>query len=111
MATPAVDIQILDDGTGLCTVTFVDKKGNSIPQPVGSTLAFTSSDTVNAPVVANPDGVTAIVTPAGALVTGVTITATLTLADGVTTFSSAVAVDVVSDPNQPGGIALAVAEQ
>lgn len=107
MATPAVDIQILDDGTGLCTVSFLDAKGNGIPQPSGSTVAFTSSDTVNAPV----DPTSGVITPAGPLATGVTITATATLADGTTTFSDSKLVDVVSDPSKPGGISLAVAEQ
>ena len=109
MATAPIDIQILDDGTGLCTVTFLDAKKNPIPQPAGSSLAFTSSDTINAPVTANTDGVSATVTPSGALVTGVTITATLTLIDGTTTYSASEAVDVVADPSQPGGIALAIA--
>ncbi len=105
--SPSIDVQILDDGTGLASVSFVDPKGNSIPAPAGSTVAFTSSDS-NVVVTANTDGLSASIAPAGPLVNDVVITATATLADGVTTFTDSKQIDVIADAAKPAGISLAV---
>jgi hypothetical protein len=72
-----------------------DAAGSAVPVPAGATVVFTSDSPTIVAVTANADGVSAVakgVAPGSA-----NITAVLTLADGVTTFTSpALAVSVIS---------------
>jgi late competence protein required for DNA uptake (superfamily II DNA/RNA helicase) len=102
-----MDIQILDDGTALASITFKDAKGNAIAAPAGASVSYQTSDP-NVSVAANSDGMTATLTPTGTLVTGVTVTAVATLADGKTQFTDTALVDVVGDAAKPNGISLAI---
>jgi len=96
MATqqPVVGVKI--GATGTFQETYTDPSGNPITLPTGITPTWTSSDTVNAPVVASADGTTATVTvpttaPTTLVGTTFLLNITATLADG-TVVNGAVAV-------------------
>lgn len=112
----ALDFQLLDNGTAVATVSFVDTLGEptTLSSVSTATTAFTSSDP-EVSVTANPDGLTAViaavVSPGQPLSTGVTITAvtTITNSDGSTApgpFTSTDQVDVVA--GGPAGTSIAI---
>ena len=92
-----VDFQLLDNGTATATITgALDAAGNTVPVPAGTTVPVWTSSNPAITVVAAADGMSAKLTPA-AIATGVIITATATLADGVTVLSgSGNPIDVVA---------------
>ena len=91
-----VDFQLLDNGTATATLTPVDAAGNPTPMQTGTTVPVWTSSNPAITVVAAADGMSATLTPTG-LATGVIITATATLADGVTTITgSGNPIDVVA---------------
>jgi hypothetical protein len=100
-------ITIKDDGTGLATVEWLDTAKNQIPAPAGSTTLVTSAD-ANVLVSPTADGnpLTFDVKPAGPLTAGAVLNCTGTLSDGTTSFTDSGSVDVVSDPDSPGGVSL-----
>jgi hypothetical protein len=112
----SLGFQLLDNGTALATVSFVDSLGEPTTAPTGSTSAsvFTSSDP-EVSVTANPDGLTAavaaVVSPGAPLSQNVTVTAvtTITNSDGSTIgpFTSTDQVNVVS--GGPAGTSIAIA--
>lgn len=107
MGSPAINFELLDDGTALATLLTVDPKGNVIPFPTGASLPVWASSDPNVSVAAAEDGMTATVTDGGALTTGAVITVTSTLADGTTTISGTGLVDVVADAAKPSGFKIA----
>jgi hypothetical protein len=111
-----VDFQLLDNGTATATLTPVDAAGNPTSMPAlqagqagapgASVPAWTSSNPAIT-VAAAADGLSATLTPTS-LATGVIITATATLADGVTVLTgSGNPIDVVAGT----ATAFAIAEQ
>jgi hypothetical protein len=82
---PVVGIKIGATGTFLATP--VDAQGNVVTLPAGIVPTWTSTDTLNAPVVAATDGLTATdtvpsTTSAALVGTNFTLSVTATLADG-----------------------------
>lgn len=111
-----VDFQLLDNGTAKATLTPIDAAGNPTSMPAlqagqagapgASVPAWTSSNPAIT-VAAAADGLSATLTPTS-LATGVIITATATLADGVTVLTgSGNPIDVVAGT----ATAFAIAEQ
>lgn len=94
----ALDFQLLDNGSATATLTPVDAVGNAASLPAGASVpAWTSSDPAVA-VSAAPDGMSATLTPSGALATGVIISASSTLADGTVIKGDGTPIDVVAGP-------------
>jgi hypothetical protein len=109
MGSPAINFQLLDDGSASATLTTLDPKGNAIPFPAGASIPVWASSDPNVTVAAATDGQSATITDSGTLVTGVVITATATLADGTTTISGTGVIDVVADASKPTGFKVAFA--
>lgn len=102
-----VDFQLLDNGTATATLTPVDAAGNPTSMPSGAGVPVWTSSNPAITVAPAADGMSATLTPT-ALATSVTISATSTLADGVTTISgSGNPIDVVAGT----ATAFAIAEQ
>ena len=100
------DLQIIRGGKGVKIVASpVNAEGATIPLPAGETLAWTSSDPVNAPVtqdLANdPTGLTATAAAVGDA-TGVVFTLTGTGTDGSVISDPAPPVDIVEDTKLGG---------
>lgn len=100
MPTASVDFQLKDDGSAIATLTPVDAAGLDAAMPAGATVPVWVSSNPAVVVTAAPDGLTADIKPSvpPALVTGVMITATATLADGTTVLTgTSDPIDVVGD--------------
>lgn len=100
MPTASVDFQLKDDGSATATLTPVDAAGLDAAMPAGATVPVWVSSNAAVVVTAAADGMTAAVKPSvpPVLVTGVTITATATLADGTTVLTgTSDPIDVVGD--------------
>lgn len=104
MSTVAVDFQLLDNGSVKFSAQPVDAIGEPATLPAGASTPVWASSDPNLVVVAAADGLSAVGTPTAvppatlpALVSGVVVTVTSTLADGTTTITgSAVPVDIVA---------------
>lgn len=98
-------IEVFENGQATCTLTPIDVNGNPTDMPAGATVpAWTASD----PSIAlspSADGLTCLLTAGTVAVTGATVTATSTEADGTTQITG------TSDPfdvvAQPPGAAVA----
>ena len=106
----AVDFILKDNGTATATLTPIDAAGLATRLPDGAGVPVWTSSDAGVVVTAAADGLSAVVTPATppVLVTGAVITATSTLADGVTTLTgSGDPIDVVASD----AVGFAIAEQ
>lgn len=106
-----VDTQLLDDGTALLTASAVDGAGLSVPLPAGTPPPVFTSD--NPALVvdqsADPSGLTAVVKPAtpAAAATGINVSVATTLPNGTAISGAANPIDIVGDPNNVTGFAVA----
>lgn len=99
VAKASVEFNIQDDGTAVATATPLDKVGNKTTLPDGSTCVATSSDAAIAvDQSGDPSGLTAKLTPSGALATGVVITFTATLPDTTVITGVSGPINVVAGP-------------
>jgi hypothetical protein len=103
-ATVAFNLQ--DNGTATATASPIDSVNNATTLPAGVVPVATSSDpAVTVDQSADPSGLTAKLTPSGALATGVVITFNATMPDS-TVISGSGTVNVVAGPAS----SLAIAE-
>jgi hypothetical protein len=105
----SVNFTLNDDGTCTATLQTVDKDNNPIPFPGGASTPVWSASDPSLTVTPASDGMTATITSNGTLLASATVTATSTLADGVTTISGSGTLSVVADANAPGSFTMSFA--
>lgn len=99
---------IIPGATGTFTATPLNAAGTPVALPLPTIPTWTSSDTVNAPVVATADGLSASVTVPGTFVptVGQTFTLTVAMADGSASSVATVPFDAVVVDNTVASFAI-----
>jgi hypothetical protein len=106
------NFQLLDNGNGTATVTEIDTAGNPIALDPAAVLTVASSDTAGTFVkVGAVTGATFPFTPVSLTAPGTPVVLTVTATwptnpPAGSPFTATCAVDVVSNPNAPAGIAI-----